>query len=251
MLLLRDRVRPFGRGDRSGAGDQRRSGPGVMHHRARAALAGYDEQRAVPTRERLVLVRSALERLAAAVRAGDPAEVQLSWRIRPRSTRTARAASAPFVSSFAVRGRWRVAILSQQRLAGVPTRQSIWATSTERRRWSSMQRHHRERTFPHGSYSAATSTTPAASPASTCWRPRPGSRPPASLEGLGFHQVDHQAHHPGDGPRESSHAPGDLPARRSSQPASERADHQEEQERARSHHVRPSSPPVIPIAPPR
>src|SRR5499433_4019125 len=48
----------------------------VMHHRARAALADYDEQRNVPDRERLHLVRSALERLAAAVATGDPARVE-------------------------------------------------------------------------------------------------------------------------------------------------------------------------------
>ena len=80
----------------------------VMHHRARAALAGYDEQRAVPTRERLVLVRSALERLAAAVQGGIRRRSRPSWRTRPRFTRTARAASAPFVRSFGARGRWRV-----------------------------------------------------------------------------------------------------------------------------------------------
>src|SRR5215472_3816913 len=48
----------------------------VMHHRARAALARYDEQRSVPTRERLGLVRLALERLAAAVASGDPVRVE-------------------------------------------------------------------------------------------------------------------------------------------------------------------------------
>src|SRR5262249_45694384 len=54
-------------------------GPGavrVMHHRARAALAGYDERRSLPTRERLGLVRRALERLADAVSTGDPAQVE-------------------------------------------------------------------------------------------------------------------------------------------------------------------------------
>ena len=48
----------------------------VMHHRARAALAGYDEERSLATRERLGLVRDALERLAFAVATGDPARVE-------------------------------------------------------------------------------------------------------------------------------------------------------------------------------
>jgi RNA polymerase sigma-70 factor (ECF subfamily) len=48
----------------------------VMHHRARAALAGYDEARIDGARERAGLVRAALERLAAAVATGDPLKVE-------------------------------------------------------------------------------------------------------------------------------------------------------------------------------
>ncbi len=177
----------------------------VMHHRARAALAGYDEQRAVPTRERLVLVRSALERLAAAVRAGESAEVQAV--LADQATLHADGAGRFGALRQLLRGARavaRFAILSQQRLAGVPTRQSIWANVN----------------------GAPALVIDAAPPPGADLPPRIVLScdvdhmgrvtrfyvlaAPAKLshlqasEGLGFHQVDHQAHHPGDGPRESS-----------------------------------------------
>ena len=97
----------------------------------------------------------------------------------------------------------RFAILSQQRLAGVPTRQSIWSNV-------------------NGAPALVIDTAPppgADLPARivlSCDVDHAGRvtrfyvlAAPAKLshlqasEGLGLHQVDNQAHHAGDGPRES------------------------------------------------
>jgi hypothetical protein len=98
----------------------------VMHHRARAALAGYDEQRSVGTRERLGLVRSALEQLAAAVATGDPARVEAV--LAEQATLHADGAGRFGAVRQLLRGARtisRFAIFGQQRLAGIPSRRSL------------------------------------------------------------------------------------------------------------------------------
>ena len=98
----------------------------VMHHRARAALAGYDEQRSVATRERLGLVRGALAQLAAAVASGDPARVEAVF--AEQATLHADGAGrfgAVLQIIRGARGVARVAIFGQQRRSGIPSRQSL------------------------------------------------------------------------------------------------------------------------------
>ena len=98
----------------------------VMHHRARAALAGYDEQRSVATRERLGMVRGALERLAAAVATGDPTRVEAV--LAEQATLHADGAGRFGALRKPLRGGKsiaRFAIFGQQRLAGIPSRRSL------------------------------------------------------------------------------------------------------------------------------
>src|SRR5215470_2094417 len=98
----------------------------VMHHRARAALAGYDEQRSVATRERLGLVRGALEQLAAAAATGDPARVEAV--LADQATLHADGAGRFGAVRQLLRGARaisRLAIFGQQRRAGIPSRQSL------------------------------------------------------------------------------------------------------------------------------
>lgn len=98
----------------------------VMHHRARAALAGYDEQRSVATRERLGLVRGALEQLAAAVATGDPTRVEAV--LAEQATLHADGAGRFGAVRQALRGARtiaRFAIFGQQRLSGIPSRRSL------------------------------------------------------------------------------------------------------------------------------
>src|SRR5262249_40430181 len=97
-----------------------------MHHRARAALGDYDEHRSVPDRERLDLVRSALERLASAVATGDPARVEAV--LAEQATLHADGAGR-FGAVRGVRGARpiaRIAIFGGQRRAGVPTQTTVW-----------------------------------------------------------------------------------------------------------------------------
>ena len=98
----------------------------VMHHRARAALAGYDEQRSIATRERLGMVRGALERLAAAVATGDPTRVEAV--LAEQATLHADGAGRFGAVRQVIRGAKgiaRIALFGQQRLAGVPSRRSF------------------------------------------------------------------------------------------------------------------------------
>ena len=98
----------------------------VMHHRARAALAGYDEQRSVATRERLGLVRGALEQLAAAVATGDPTRVEAV--LAEQATLHADGAGRFAAVRKPLRGARtiaRFAIFGQQRRAGIPYRQLL------------------------------------------------------------------------------------------------------------------------------
>jgi RNA polymerase sigma-70 factor (ECF subfamily) len=97
-----------------------------MHHRARAALAGYDEERSVATRERLGLVRGALEQLAAAVATGDPTRVETV--LAEHATLHADGAGRFGAVRQPLRGARtiaRFAIFGQQRLSGIPSRQSL------------------------------------------------------------------------------------------------------------------------------
>lgn len=98
----------------------------VMHHRARAGLAGYDEQRSVGTRERLGLVRGALEQLAAAVATGDPARVEAV--LTEQATLHADGAGRFGAARQLLRGAKtlsRFAIFGQQRLGGIPSRRLL------------------------------------------------------------------------------------------------------------------------------
>jgi RNA polymerase sigma-70 factor (ECF subfamily) len=98
----------------------------VMHHRARAALAGYDEQRSVGTRERLALVRGALEQLAAAVATGDPIRVEAV--LAEQASLHADGAGRFGAARQLLRGARtisRFAIFGQQRLAGIPSRRVL------------------------------------------------------------------------------------------------------------------------------
>jgi len=98
----------------------------VMHHRARAALAGYDEQRSIATRERLGMVRGALERLAAAVATGDPTRVEAV--LAEQATLHADGAGRFGAVLKPLRGARtiaRFAIFGRQRLSGIPSRQSL------------------------------------------------------------------------------------------------------------------------------
>lgn len=98
----------------------------VMHHRARAALADYDEQRSVATRERLGLVRGALEQLAAAVATGDPTRVEAV--LAEQATLHADGAGRFAAVRKPLRGARtiaRLAIFGQQRRAGIPYRQLL------------------------------------------------------------------------------------------------------------------------------
>jgi RNA polymerase sigma factor (sigma-70 family) len=100
----------------------------VMHHRARAALEEYDEQRSLPTRERLGLVKGALERLASAVATGDPTRVQAVF--AEHATLYADGAGRFAAVRRVIRGAAslaRVAIFGQQRVAGSTVRQAIWS----------------------------------------------------------------------------------------------------------------------------
>jgi RNA polymerase sigma-70 factor (ECF subfamily) len=101
----------------------------VMHHRARAALEGYDERRSVPTRERLSRVRSALERLAAAVASGDPARVEEV--LAEHATLYADGAGRYGAVTQVVHGARtlaKFALFSQQRMAGIASSQAIWSS---------------------------------------------------------------------------------------------------------------------------
>ena len=100
----------------------------VMHHRARAALAEYDEQRSLPTRERLGLVRGALERLASAVATGDPTRVEAV--LAEHATLYADGAGRFGAVRRAIRGAAsiaRLALFGQQRRAGLTSRLALWS----------------------------------------------------------------------------------------------------------------------------
>lgn len=125
VLLLRDvfelSVEETAAVLRMGAGAVR-----VMHHRARSALAGYDEERISDARERLGLVRGALERLAAAVASGDPARVEEV--LAEHATLHADGAGRFGAVRQLVRGARsvaRFALFGQRRLSGIPSRQSL------------------------------------------------------------------------------------------------------------------------------
>jgi RNA polymerase sigma-70 factor, ECF subfamily len=125
VLLLRDvfelSVEETAAVLRMGAGAVR-----VMHHRARSALAGYDEERIPDARERLGLVRGALERLAAAVASGDPARVEEV--LAEHATLHADGAGRFGAVRQLVRGARsvaRFALFGQRRLSGIPSRQSL------------------------------------------------------------------------------------------------------------------------------
>jgi len=98
----------------------------VMHHRARAALAGYDEERSVDTPERLGLVRGALDRLAAAVASGDPARIEEV--LAEHATLHADGAGRFGAVRQIIRGARnvaRLALFGQRRRYGIPSRQSL------------------------------------------------------------------------------------------------------------------------------
>jgi len=125
VLLLRDvfdlSVEETASVLRMGAGAVR-----VMHHRARAALADYDEERIPEGRERLGLVRGALERLAAAVATGDPARVEEV--LAEHATLHADGAGRFGAVRQLIRGARsvaRFALFGQQRLAGIPSRRAL------------------------------------------------------------------------------------------------------------------------------
>jgi RNA polymerase sigma factor (sigma-70 family) len=125
VLLLRDvfdlSVEETGSILRMGEGAVR-----VMHHRARAALAGYDEARIDGARERAGLVRGALERLAAAVATGDPARVEavLAEHAALHADGAGRFGAVRQILRGA-RTVSRFALFGQQRVAGVPSRRSF------------------------------------------------------------------------------------------------------------------------------
>jgi RNA polymerase sigma-70 factor (ECF subfamily) len=98
----------------------------VMHHRARVALAGYDEARIDGARERAGLVRGALERLAAAVATGDPARVEavLAEHAALHADGAGRFGAVRQILRGA-RTVSRFAIFGQQRGAGVPSHRSL------------------------------------------------------------------------------------------------------------------------------
>ena len=98
----------------------------VMHHRARAALAGYDEERITDAPERLGLVRGALERLAAAVASGDPARVEevLAEQATLHADGAGRFGAVRQLVRGA-RGVARFALFGRQRLFGIPSRQTL------------------------------------------------------------------------------------------------------------------------------
>lgn len=125
VLLLRDvfelSVEETAAVLRMGAGAVR-----VMHHRARSALAGYDEERIPDARERLGLVRGALDRLAAAVASGDPARVEEV--LAEHATLHADGAGRFGAVRQLIRGARsvaRFALFGQRRLSGIPSRQSL------------------------------------------------------------------------------------------------------------------------------
>ena len=100
----------------------------VMHHRARGALQGYDEQRSVPTRERLGLVQGALERLASAVATGNPTRVEAV--LAEHAILYADGAGQFGAVRRLIRGAAalaRLALFGQQRRAGATSRQSMWS----------------------------------------------------------------------------------------------------------------------------
>jgi RNA polymerase sigma factor (sigma-70 family) len=179
----------------------------VMHHRARAALAGYDEQRSLGTRERLGLVRGALERLAVAVASGDPARVETV--LAEHATLHADGAGRFGAVRQIIRGAKaiaRVALFGEQRLAGYRTGQSL------RENINGAPALVVESRPPPGVDVAPrvvlTCDVDAVGRITTLYvlaAPEKVARLPAS-EGLPLHEVDHQRQSDGDGPGEWSHA---------------------------------------------
>jgi RNA polymerase sigma factor (sigma-70 family) len=179
----------------------------VMHHRARAALAGYDEQRSRGTRTRLGLVRGALERLLAAVASGDPARVETV--LAEQATLHADGAGRFGAVRQVIRGAKaisRLAVFGQQRFSGYRTGQSF------RENVNGAPALVVESRPPPGVNVAPrvvlTCDVDAAGRITTLYilaAPEKVSRLPAS-EGLPLHEIDHQRQGDGDGPGDWSHA---------------------------------------------
>jgi RNA polymerase sigma-70 factor (ECF subfamily) len=127
VLLLRD-VFDLSVEETAEALNMREGAVRVMHHRARRALERYDEQRSLPTPERLGLVRGALERLASAVATGDPTQVQAV--LAEHATLYADGAGRFGAVRRVIRGAAsiaRLALFGRERRAGVPGRQALWS----------------------------------------------------------------------------------------------------------------------------
>lgn len=179
----------------------------VMHHRARVALAGYDEQRSVGTRERLGLVRGALERLAAAVASGDPAQVETV--LAEQATLHADGAGRFGAVRQIIRGAKaisRLALFGAQRLSGYPTRQSLWENVNGAPAMVvDSQPPPEVDVAPRVVLTCDVDAAGRITALYVLVAPEKVSRLPAS-EGLSLHEVDHQRQGEGDGPGERSHA---------------------------------------------
>jgi RNA polymerase sigma-70 factor, ECF subfamily len=205
VLLLRDvfdlSVEETAATLRMGAGAVR-----VMHHRARAALAAYDEQRSLGTRERLGLVRGALERLAAAVASGDPARVETV--LAEQATLHADGAGRFGAVRRIIRGAKpisRVALFGDQRLsayrAGLSLRENVNgapAFLVEARPPPGVD------VAPHVVLTCDVDAAGRITVLYVLAAPEKVSRLLTS-EGLPLHQVDHQRQSDGDGPGQRSH----------------------------------------------